>query len=564
MPQFPLNASTGDPIFRAQNNSISSIRSFSRIAGASANKLNNQTRIVNPGEDPLAFQASQRIRSDLGALRVITEAGQLNASTLGIAIDGLESQKTQLDQIKRSLVLAQAATDPQKSLIQQDIDLAISQIDATANTTRLGNRGLLNGNSTIFAADSIAADGPVTNFPAGAGRLAANSGVFAVKVNKLGVGGAGNTRTLEDGRKVLSFNVSIASTDKAQRANLLLAGGTSGVFTEFRVTGKYGSTTLRVDGTAPSNVATSSNFDSVIREFNLKAAETGVVLVQESGGSGIQLQATGFGDDFFVKVEVIDGSANGATFTDGTTAVGGDQIGASTAEQGVAATASFNGTRVRLGGEFGTTAYLQDNGYDIHVDFGTASLALSGAAATATSGTINVDLSTGVKGVLGIGGRQGEVVHYGYNVFNSGTLGKGNPPIEAVTDSDGGLGYGGGTIVGNQYLGVYAVADLYSGSALSIESGRVTDSINTVDRAIDQIIQEQTRLGIIQGSFFNTVSQAETTISNLASSDADIIGVDAATEITNLIQAQLGVSTSSSVLSQANAIQANIFSLLRG
>lgn len=49
MPQFPLNASTGDPIFRAQNSSISSIRSFSRVAGASANKLNNQERIVNPG-----------------------------------------------------------------------------------------------------------------------------------------------------------------------------------------------------------------------------------------------------------------------------------------------------------------------------------------------------------------------------------------------------------------------------------------------------------------------------------------------------------------------------------
>jgi flagellin-like hook-associated protein FlgL len=117
---------------------------------------------------------------------------------------------------------------------------------------------------------------------------------------------------------------------------------------------------------------------------------------------------------------------------------------------------------------------------------------------------------------------------------------------------------------GGKLIDQASVADLKSGGTLSLNSGRLSDALRTIDSAIEQVIGEQTRLGTVQGNFIDAINRAEVQVGNLSSADADIIGVDAATEITNLVQSQLGVSTASSVLSQANAIQANIFSLLRG
>ncbi|MCK6439933.1 MAG: hypothetical protein L6Q71_07000, partial [Planctomycetes bacterium] len=117
---------------------------------------------------------------------------------------------------------------------------------------------------------------------------------------------------------------------------------------------------------------------------------------------------------------------------------------------------------------------------------------------------------------------------------------------------------------GNQILGRGSLADVGSGGSLSLKTGNFVGTFAMINRSIDQLIKEQTRLGTIQGNFIDAINRAEVSIGNLTSADADIVGVDAATEITNMVQAQLGISTASSVLAQANAIQANIFSLLRG
>ena len=88
--------------------------------------------------------------------------------------------------------------------------------------------------------------------------------------------------------------------------------------------------------------------------------------------------------------------------------------------------------------------------------------------------------------------------------------------------------------------------------------------MKTIDNAIEQIIEEQTRLGTLQGNFIDSVHRSEVLMGNLTAADADIIGVDAATEITNLVQAQLSASSASGILAQANQLQSTIFSLLRG
>ncbi len=542
MATIDFTSSVGDPIFRAQNNSVNQIRRFSRAAADAGVKLNGQERIVNPGDDALAFNASRQIRSDVRSLRVVTETAQINVTGLGLAIDALESIKGQLDTVKATLIQAQSATDDELATLQQQIDLAVSSIDSTANNTKLGSRKLINGESTIKAYQSISTAGVITEFAgvSGGASLGGASGIIGVRVNKMGA--ATTTKTLTDGRTVLSLNASI--TTSGQRAGVAYAvGGAAATdVTVFRVTGKLGSAILTIASTGMSTAESSA--------FNAFAAQTGVVL-NRNNATTAQLQSVGFTNEDFVKVEVI--SATNATTSFG----GAAAVGAVASASGTTGTASFNGQAVVLSGDNGLTARYQENGFDIEIDFGASTV---GGVNATTQRTLNLDLSQGITGL--VGASSGDTVTYGFGTFTSATLGQGSR-IYSVSESTGVFTVARNT-EGNKILNGSAVGDITSDGALSLSSGSTQEALTTVDAAISQIVKEQTRLGLVQSTFISAITNAEVSIGNLSSADADIIGVDAASEITNLIQAQLGVSTSSSVLSQANAIQANIFSLLRG
>src|SRR5690606_13888024 len=117
---------------------------------------------------------------------------------------------------------------------------------------------------------------------------------------------------------------------------------------------------------------------------------------------------------------------------------------------------------------------------------------------------------------------------------------------------------------GQEITGARSVADLGSGGSIALHSGNLGEAMRTIDRATDQVIREQTRLGVLQSNFVDAIQRAEVLMGNLGAADADIIGVDAATEIANLVQAQLGVSTATSLMAQANNMQSTVYSLLRG
>ena len=559
MAQFPITSTTGDPVFRSQNNSVNAIKRFTRVAADSSVKLNNQERIVSPGDDPLSFSTSRRIRADIKSLRIVSETGQLNVTGLNLALSGLDSIKTQLAKVKQKVVQSQVADTKERDGIQSEIDLALAQIDSTARNTKLGNRRLLDGTATPTGVFSIEDDGTTIDFSIrqSGGSVGSVAGILNVRVNKIGVGGV--TRSLDDGRQVLSLGASIISSNKASRAFLGFTTNAAGEFAEFRITGKLGSATIRIDSSAAD--LTVNKLTSVAQAFNAQAPQTGVVFTSSTGGT-VGLTTVGYGDDEFIKVELIASSGTASTAAFGAVA-GTDSLGTTATDFGKSATVTIAGTEVNLGGEFGTTARYLANGFDIEIDFGTRTLT---SDTTTISSRVVVDISKGARGLLGASGSTGDIVHYGFGNFTTEALGRG-APINTVTRASSGIPFGTGAVntsLGNQVLGGESLADLGSGGRLDLSSGAFFKALTTIDRAIGQIIDAETRLGSIQGNFIDAINRAEVGVGNLTSADADIIGVDAATEITNLIQAQLGISTASSVLSQANAIQANIFSLLRG
>ena len=302
---IPLATTTGDPIFRSQSSSVSAIKRFSRAAADASQKLNSQERLISPGDDALTFSTSRRIRSEIMALKVVSETGQLNITGLNLAVDALETMKVQLDKIKSKLVQAQVADDSERDSIQAEIDLSLAQIDSTAQNTKLGSRSLLNGDATINAFRSISNTGVISDFSVRASGLsvAQTSGVQNVRVNKLGAGGA--TRLTNNGETILSMRVSVQSANKGTKPFLsFVAGNDAADFAEFRITGKAGTTTFRINSSAGSI----SQFSG--EAMNALALDTGVTFTSGPNGQ-IGLTTIGFGGDEFIKVELVAGGNSG-------------------------------------------------------------------------------------------------------------------------------------------------------------------------------------------------------------------------------------------------------------
>lgn len=561
MGAFPVQSTIGDPLFRIQGSSVDAVRRYSRMAADAGIKLNTQERIVSPGDDALSFSTSRRIRADITTLKTVQETGQLNVTGLSLAIEALEGIKVQLDQIKRQLVQSQVADSSDRDSIQAEIDLALAQIDSTARNTQLGSRKLLDGSSTIKAYSSIAANGSKTGFSIyqfGASLTSTNA-VKSVTVNKVGIGGP--TFTDNTGRSILSFRASLLTA--ATRPAFSLSAGANGSFAEFRVTGKLGTSTIRI---LSNSINLDATLEGTAAAFNKLALETGVVVVSDANGA--QLTTVGYGSDEFIKVELLNfgvavagdavaGFGNGANQVGGAVPANGETI----VEHGLAATARINGQDIMLTGPTGTTARYLANGFDLSVDFTTS--AVEGGAIV-PPGQIHIDTTEGVVGLLGASGDSRDAVQYGFGNFTSENLGRGNAQYAATQVADGtptdqanALRYGNAVINGS------SIADIGSGGMLSLRTGNFGESMRTIDRAVDQVIREQTRLGVLQSNFVDAIQRSEVQLGNLSAADADIIGVDAATEITNLVQAQLGVSTATSLIAQANNLQSTIFSLLR-
>ncbi|MEE9312281.1 MAG: flagellin, partial [Planctomycetota bacterium] len=116
---------------------------------------------------------------------------------------------------------------------------------------------------------------------------------------------------------------------------------------------------------------------------------------------------------------------------------------------------------------------------------------------------------------------------------------------------------------GDAKLGVNSLSDLAAGSSLDLSSGRFSDAARVVENSISQVLGEQARLGTLQGQFTNAINNSQSSISTLATADADITSIDAASEVTNFTQAQLGLNLATSILRGSTIAQQTVLSLLQ-
>jgi flagellin len=89
-------------------------------------------------------------------------------------------------------------------------------------------------------------------------------------------------------------------------------------------------------------------------------------------------------------------------------------------------------------------------------------------------------------------------------------------------------------------------------------------TISMVDSALDAINSQRARYGALENRLTDTISNLQTTSTNLSSARSGIEDTDFASETANLTRAQILQQAGTAMLSQANSIPNNVLTLLKG
>ncbi|WP_019569003.1 flagellin [Thioalkalivibrio sp. ALMg13-2] len=114
-------------------------------------------------------------------------------------------------------------------------------------------------------------------------------------------------------------------------------------------------------------------------------------------------------------------------------------------------------------------------------------------------------------------------------------------------------------------LGLEGVASqdfTLNGVSVATREG-ATDTIRTIDLALQQVNGLRAELGSVQVRFENTISNLEISSENLSAARSRIQDADFAAETAELTRAQVLQQAGTSVLSQANAVPQNVLALLQ-
>ncbi|NUN50393.1 MAG: flagellin [Candidatus Brocadiae bacterium] len=278
-----LRINTNIEAIRALRN----LRSAERSQAVSLERLSTGLRINRASDDPSGLVISEQLRAQIQALKQASENTQNATNLVGTADGALQQIHNLLNQIRGSVLVALNGASPDQVAAEQAaVNEAISAIDRVAQTTRFGNRELLNGNSGYTV-------------------TATNANISNLELSKFIFAPGSTSRT-----------VSVAYTTLAERATLTGIGAAGAAGATLRITGALGSREVTV-----AALATAAQVGAAI---NTVAQETGVF----ADGLGAAF-TDDFGSNQFMNIEVLSGAVAG--------------LGATTTDTGVDGVASING-----------------------------------------------------------------------------------------------------------------------------------------------------------------------------------------------------------------------------
>lgn len=288
------------------------------------------------------------------------------------------------------------------------------------------------------------------------------------------------------------------------------ASATTGVSADvvFEIAGENGSEVLSFEG--------GTTLPQLLAGINAISDATGVTAAADEAGTGIVLSSSGYGENAFVDIQIIDegsGSVPAGAFT--------TAVGEGTRSTGADVVATVNGISAT------------GDGNDLSINTATLDLSATLTAGFEGSSTFTIT-GGGAKFQLGPDVVSNQQARLGIGSVNTAALG-----------GTEGLLY---------QLGTGGSADLSSDPSTAAK---------IVESAIDQVTSLRGRLGAFQRTSLETNRNAlNDTLTNLTEAESAIRDADFASETANLTRSQILVQSGTRVLAIANQNPQNVLSLL--
>ena len=432
-------------------------------------RLSTGYRINSGRDDPAGLIASENLRADKVALQAAIGSAERANSIVSTAEGALAEVSEKL--IKLQDLVAQAAssgglTQDEIDANQVQVDGIISSINRIASETSFQGMKLLNGSMGFHTTQDVTKSTDVT--------------VNAAK------GAETAARTVA---------VAVAAGDEATKAD---SGNSAAVILEgtWRVTGSLGSEVFTfADATTSAQIKTAINAASAI---------TGVIV---SGAS--DLVSKKFGEDEFVRVELLSGTGTGGLVASVGIAYGTDAT--VTVDNQTAAVDGYN-------------VSLKTSTLDI--SFVMTDLLASGNSGAGDTDTITIEKAGGAAFLL------------------SPTVGVSGTEIiglNSVFSHD----------LGAQLYG--HLSDIASGQSENLTDDATTAQ-NIVSAAIKQVASVRGRLGsFLSDTVGSAINSLQIAYENVSAAESAIRDTDFATETANMTRNQILVNAATSVLALANS-----------
>ncbi|MBU2842149.1 flagellin N-terminal helical domain-containing protein [Acidithiobacillus thiooxidans] len=495
-------------------------------------QLSTGKSINGPADNPAGYAIAQRFQTQINGLNQAVSNGNQGVSLVQTATGAIQNQTSLLQQIRTTAVQAANAsnTTSDRQALQGVVSQLLAQVQTIATQTQFNGQNLLDG-----------------TFAGAAFQVGANS-------NQIINVAVGDTKTSAMGNYVASTSGSgsnVYGTSGAFVENGYAAGGAftvsasgTGNFTSgsISIQGSVGTATISVSssGESASNIAASVNGISAQTGVTAKAitsvaftATTGTyTFTLSNGSSGSPTNAVN------ISANITNGSNGNPDINSLVTAINNQAAVTGTS----ASTQVVNGqTELVL-----TNA----NGNNINISAGVTSGGVLSGAGLAAGSTGTLQAVSGSSSVSDI--TAGAISSGSANILVQGAV---------LFESSSSYAIGSGS-----NIGFSSQATALSGSAVSninvTTAAGAQQAIGILDQAINYLNQQNGSLGAIQNRIQASVSNDQTTATNLQSAQSVVQDANIAQATSQLTKYQILQQAGISTLAQENSLQQSYLKLL--
>lgn len=499
----------------------------------SLERLSTGSRINRAADDPSGLVISEQLRAQIEALQQATRNSQDASNLLSVADSALQEVADLVVEIQQSILFAMNTGAASKSqiLAEQDaVDNSIAAIDRIAQTTRFGDRPLLNGTADFVLTSTAPA-------------LLDNLNIRSV--------------SFSPGETQRTFTVTV--NVNPQRAQLRIAGGATGV------SGVTAGTTLRVHGdrgTQDVVLASGATELDIADAINTVAGFTGV-WASGIDNTRVDLFSGEFGADQRVRLEIVAGNVStgaggGFQFLSDSGAFTAFPVGASLTPLEIITDTGRNGIVATNGLTFesqGRHVSVVEPAVQLEFDLDPDLLPVTGVLSASF-----VVGNTGLQFQVNEFPFPSDRLQFGIDSIQASLLG-----IEEFRDR-----------INEAIAGVSSFATtgqiITGGFLSSLKTGAGNDLFQnpgnalTISRAVlDQVSSLRGYLGALEAQNVQpAIRQLGVQIENLGASLSTIKDLDFAEEVTNFTKRQILFQSGVAVLANANSIPQAVLSLITG